>query len=98
MNHLFDIDGLTDRLRAYPGASGLRTEAATLLVEIFHRGEIARGEATVITGLGERTAHTLLGDLLEDGIISSLREKSAVYLSFPVEKRDILFPRLFAGV
>jgi Fic family protein len=97
MSQLFDIDGLTRRLRAYPGISGLRPAAATLLVEIFHRGEIARGEATVITGLGERTARTLLGELLKDGIISAVSEKSAVYLSFPVEKRDILFPRLFAG-
>ena len=97
MSQLFDIDGLTERLRAYPGISGLRPAAATLLVEIFHRGEIARGEATVITGLRERTARTLLGDLLKDGIIRSVSEKSAVYLSFPVEKRDILFPRLLAG-
>lgn len=97
MSELFDIDGLTERLRAYPMSSGLRPEAATLLVEIFHRGEIARGEATVITGLGERTARTLLGDLLKDGILSSASEKSAVYLSFPVEKQDILFPRFFAG-
>lgn len=97
MSQLFDIDRLTERLRAYPGNSGLRPEAATLLVEIFRRGEIARGEATVITGLGERTARTLLGDLLKVGIISSVSEKSPVYLSFPIEKRDILFPRLFAG-
>ncbi len=97
MSQLFDIDGLTERLRAYPGNLGLRPEAATLLVEIFYRGEIARGEATVITGLGERTARTLLSDLLKDGNISSVSEKSAVYLSFPMEKRDMLFPRLFAG-
>ena len=88
---------MTERLRAYPGISGLRPAAATLLAEIFHRGERARGEATVITGWGERTARTLLGELLKDGIISAVSEKSAVYLSFPVEKRDILFPRLFAG-
>jgi len=53
-------------------------------------GEIARGEATVITGLGERTARALPGGLLKDGIISSVSEKSAVYLSFPVEQRDLL--------
>ncbi len=97
MSQLLDIDGLTERLRAYARSSGLRPEAATLLVEIFHRGEIARGDTPAITGLGERTARTLLRELLKDGIISSASEKSAVYLRFPVERRDILFPRLFAG-
>ncbi len=38
-----------------------------------------------------------MSELLKDGIISSVSEKSAAYLSFAVEKRDILFPRLFAG-
>jgi len=76
MSQLFDNDGLTGRLRAYPGASGIRPEAATLLIEIFRRGEIARGDTPVITGLGERTARKLLGDLVADGIISSASEKA----------------------
>ena len=63
---------------------------------IFHRGAIARGDAQVIAGLGERTARTLLAELLRDGIVCSTSEKGAVFLGFPVEKRDVLFPRLFA--
>ncbi len=97
MRELFDIDGLAGRLRAYAGITGLRTEAATLLTEIFHRGEIARGDVQGITGLRERTARTLLADLLKDGILASNSEKGAVFLRFPVAKRDLLFPRLFAG-
>lgn len=97
MSELFDIDGLAGRLRAYAGITGFRTEAATLLTERFHRGEIARGYVQVITGLRERTARTLLADLLKDGILASNSEKGAVFLRFPVEKRDLLFPRLFAG-
>ena len=53
MSELFDIDGLAGRLRAYAGITGFRTEAATLLTEIFHRGEIARGDVQIITGLRE---------------------------------------------
>ena len=97
MSELFDIDGLAGRLRAYAGITGFRTEAATLLTEVFHRGEIARGDVQVITGLRERTARTLLTDLLKDGILASNSEKGTVFLRFPVEKRDLLFPRLFAG-
>ena len=96
MNELFDLDGLAARLRTYGSLAGWRPEAAVLLTEILHRGEISRGDATSITGLGERTARTLLGQLLKDGVLGSATEKGAVYLRFPVEKRDVLFPRLFA--
>lgn len=61
----------------------------------LHRGEIARGEVTVITGLRERTARTLLADLLKLGILDSVSEKGAVFLHFPMEYRDVLSPRLF---
>jgi Fic family protein len=98
MSDLFDIDGLTGRLRGYASVAGWRAEAGTLLTEVFHRGEIARGDVQVITGLGERTARTLLADLLKDGILASSSEKGAVFLHFPVEGRDLLFPRLFVGV
>ena len=97
MSELFDIDGLAGRLRGYAGIAGFRTEAAILLTEIFHRGDIARGDVQVITGLRERTARTLLAELLKDGILASSSDKGAVFLRFPVEKRDLLFPRLFAG-
>lgn len=97
MSGLFDMDSLSERLRAYAAISGFRAEAATLLTEIFHRGEIARRDVQIITGLRERTARTLLGDLLKDGILSAKSEKGVVFLHFPVEKRDLLFPRLFAG-
>jgi len=66
-----------------------------LLIEVLHRGEIARGDADAITGLGERTARTLLGDLLKDRILGSTSEKGPVSLRFPVDALDLLLPRLF---
>lgn len=95
MGELFDLDGLANRLRHYAGLAGWRPEASKLLVEILHRGEVARGEAAAITGLGERTARTLLGDLLKDEILASASEKGPVSLRFPVKSLDVLFPRLF---
>lgn len=96
MDELFDLDGLAERLKRYAALKRLRPEAAVLLIEIMHRGEIARGDAAAITGLGERTARALLGQLLRDGILGSPSEKGPLGLRFPVETRDILFPRLFA--
>lgn len=96
MRELFDLDGLAARLQAYAQLRRWRSESATLLTEILHRGEISRGDAAAITGLGERTARSLLSELLKDGILKSASEKGAIFLGFPVEKRDILFPRLFS--
>ena len=95
MNELFDIAGLAGRLAHHAQRAGRRPEAGTLLVEIFHRGEIARGEAQTITGLGERTARDLVGELLRDGLLGSSSEKGPVSLQFPSVSADVLFPRLF---
>ena len=95
MSGLFDIDGLTTCLGRYAEIREWRAEAAGLLQEILHRGEIARGDVAAITGLKERTARDLLKLLLDDGILSSPSEKGLVALRFTVDARDILFPRLF---
>jgi Fic family protein len=95
MESLFDLDTLAERLKRYGILKNFRPEAGRLLTEILHRGEIARGDASAITGLGERTARDLLGSLLRDGILGSESEKGAVVLRFPVDARDVLFPRLF---
>jgi Fic family protein len=95
MESLFDLDTLAERLKRYTTQKEFRPEAERLLTEVLHRGEIARGDASAITGLGERTARDLLGSLLRDGILGSESEKGAVALRFPVDARDVLFPRLF---
>ena len=98
MESLFDLDTMTERLKRYATLKNFRPEAGRLLTEVFHRGEIARGDASAITGLGERTARDLLGGLLRDGILGSESEKGAVALRFPVDARDVLFPRLFGDM
>lgn len=95
MGTLFELDGLSARLKSFAEQQGWRAEAATLLIEVMHRGEIARGDAESITGLGERTSRTLLSKLLHEGLLGSDSEKGAVSLRFPVRAVDALFPRLF---
>ncbi len=95
MGEMFDLNGLAERLRRYALVAGWRAEAGKLLVEILHRGEIPRGDAAAITGLGERTARTLLGELLREAILGASSDKGAVSLRFPVKSFDLLFPRLF---
>ena len=95
MTGLFQLDVLAARLKSYASLREWRPEAAVLLMEILHRGEIARGDAEAITGLKERTSRDLLGRLLADGIIGSDSQKGPISLRFPSKALDVLFPQLF---
>jgi Fic family protein len=95
MADMFDLEAVPERLTRYSAQQGWRPEAATLLIEILHRGEIARGEVARITGLKERTSRELLSQLLRANIVGSSSEKGPVSLRFPTDAADVLFPRLF---
>ena len=95
MTNLFQLETLVQRLKQYARIQGWRAEADTLLIEILHRGEIARGDAGVITGLKERTSRDLLSQLLAEGVLGSDSQKGPVSLRFPVKALDVLFPQLF---
>jgi len=96
MSSLFELETLSERLRAYVSQhKGLKREAAPLLHEALIRGEIERGEAPRITGLPERTARRVLNDVVADGLLASATPKGPVSLRFPVHALEILFPRLY---
>lgn len=95
MSEVFALDTLAARIAAYASQQGWRPEASRLLIEVMHRGEIARGDVDAITGLGERTARALLSQLIQERVLGSDSEKGPVSLRFPVKALDVLFPRLF---
>ena len=69
MGELFDLDNLDARLARHVERSDrLKPEAARLLREALVRGRIDRGEASRITGLPERTARRVLGDIVDAGL------------------------------
>jgi Fic family protein len=78
MTGLFQLETLSQRLTQYARIQGWRAEADKLLIEVLHRGEIARGDAAVITGLKERTSRDLLSQLLAEGVLGSDSQKGAV--------------------
>ena len=96
MTELFDLDNLDARLaRHVERSDGLKPEAARLLREALVRGRIERGEASRITGLPERTARRVLGEVIEAGLLASATPKGPVSLRFPVDALEALFPRLY---
>jgi len=97
MSGLFDIEALAKRLRNYVERSDtLKPEAARLLEEALIRGEFDRGNIARITGLPERTARRVLGDVVDLGLLASETPKGPVSLRFPADALDLLFPKLFA--
>ena len=96
MGELFDLDNLDARLARHVERSDrLKPEAARLLREALVRGRIGRGEASRITGLPERTARRVLGDVVDAGLLASATPKGPVSLRIPVDTLEGLFPRLY---
>ncbi len=96
MAGLLELGKLRERfVRLVAATDALKPEAAHLLQDALVRGEIARGEASRVTGLPERTAREVLGALERRGLLASETPKGPVSLRFPTDTLDILFPRLY---
>jgi len=95
MTDLFDLDNLLVRFANYIKERQMRSEAMPLLEHVLLRGEVARGDAAAITGLGERLARDVLGSLVTKGLLGSDTPKGPVSIRFPVDAVETLFPALY---
>ncbi len=108
MGGLLRLEELSQRIRQYidlrdrgmvPGPSGkkqpLRPEASRMLLEVLIHGMATRGEVIEASGLKERTGRTLLGLLLEEGLLVSDSPKGEVRLGFPIHAAGWFFPDLY---
>ena len=96
MTGLFDLDNLATRLKRIVETDlSFDPRGATILEAVLARGELARGEATAITGLAERTGRSILAQLTNSGLLTSGSPKGPVRIGFPPDYVDQLFPRLF---
>jgi hypothetical protein len=99
MSELLDIDGLEQRIAGFVerqvAARRTRPEAAYLLREALLPGEFPRGEAPRVTGLAERTARTLVSELVRAELLTSDSPKGNLRLGFPARAVGYYFPRLY---
>jgi Fic family protein len=76
--------------------SGVRLEALRPLHYLFLSGtEIDRGEFKRITGLGERTAVTMLTALVKRGLLKSDTPQGKVRFGLPLHALRFYFPTLW---
>lgn len=98
MASMFDLDSFGARVDTYfrhIRSTMLRPESAYLYMHAFTMGEFERGEAARLTGLSERTARTVLGQLVIEGFLVSDTPKGKVRVGFPVHAMSFLLPNLY---
>lgn len=97
MARMFALENFKTRAEGYfrRVRFDLKPESAYLFLHAFGMGEFERGEASRITGLAERTARTVLGDLLKEGFLVSDTPKGKVRAGFPVHALGSLLPNLY---
>lgn len=74
---------------------GIRPEAALPLFHLFLAGPTPRGEFQQMTGLGERTARSLLSRLIETGLVTSKGHTAPVQIALPLDALQFLLPALY---
>lgn len=104
MGELLDLDNLQQRIKGYidlrsqsmiAGEPALRQEAKYILTEVMLRGEVSRGEAKRVTGLGDRTARKVVSQLEEEELITSESHRSPLRFNIPAKVVGYYFPNLY---
>lgn len=110
MEGLLRLEALVERIRRYVELRGygmipspigkkvLKTESARMLQEVLVQGEAARGMVIAASGLKERTGRSLLGQLLDEGLLVSDTPKGEVRLGFPIHAAGWFFPDLYPSL
>lgn len=103
MSKLLDLDGVRQRIEALViqrsiADKGYRREAVLPLFHVFALGPVTRGEFAQMTGLGERTARSLMAKLLDDGLLVSDHRIGPVRMGLPLNALNTLFPALYPEV
>ncbi|MET0265748.1 MAG: Fic family protein [Duganella sp.] len=100
MAKMLALDGIKQRIEALvifraTQDKAMRQEAILPLLHTFALGPVTRGEFAQMTGLGERSARTLLSKLLADKLLLSDSMYGPVRFGLPLDALGLLFPNLY---
>lgn len=73
----------------------LPPKAGTILEALLYRGELPRGDADKVAGLGERQARRIVSALMERGVLTSTSPRAPLRLAFPAALAGRWMPGLF---
>lgn len=100
MNRMLQLDGMKRRIEALitfraMEDKAIRPEAILPLFHVFTAGPASRREFAQMTGLGERTARSLLSRLLSTGLLVSDSALGPVHFGLPLDSLQFLLPELY---
>lgn len=97
MAGMIDLPALETRFRNYfeKARPDIKSESTRLIAAALAFGEFPRGEAERISGLSDRVARDLLGQLVDEGFLVSDSPKGPVRVAFPVKALGWTFPNLY---
>lgn len=100
MTKMLNLDEMKARIAALISFrsqfdKSIRMDAIVPLYHLFLAGPTPRGEFQQMTGLGERTARSLLSGLIEKGLVTSDGHTASVQIAFPLDALQFLFPELY---
>lgn len=93
---MFDLERLEERYRALVQDMHGDRRAANLISAVIRYGSLQRGAAALVVKASERTARSILGELVDLGFLKSNSPKTPVRIAFPLDYRERLFPNLFS--
>ena len=73
----------------------LPPNSGSILEAILYRGELPRGEAAGVVGVGDRQARRIVSALIQKGVLTSESPRSPVRLAFPAALASRWMPELF---
>ena len=73
----------------------LPAKSGALLEALLYRGELPRGDASAVTGLGDRQARRVVSALIERGVLKSESSRAHLRLVFPATLASRWMPGLF---
>ncbi len=100
MSAMLALDGMKRRISALitfraEHDKKIRSEAILPLYHSFAAGPMTRAEVAQLTGLGERTARSLLSHLLATGLLQTDSPLGPVYFALPLDALAFLLPELY---
>jgi Fic family protein len=103
MEQLLSTDDLHKRIEGYvtlraagtlPGRT-IKPAAAPVLLSVFLRGTLTRGEAASLSGYSDRAGREIVSGLLKEGLLLSDSPKGPVRFGMPMHAVVYLFPGVF---
>ncbi len=103
MTDLLNLGNLAERIKGYvafraASSEPLHEQSQYILMHILATGGCDRATARRLTGLKDRAANEIIGQLLKEGLLTSEGQRQPLMLGLPSRALNYYFPNLYSGI